>query len=109
MSPSPGERPILNLEQKTISVQFQPSDAFLEACAALEDDSRFQIIVEEISERVPQLAIAACHINDDKFAHWVAGRVQEIKDIAIIFRETRKVMESRRTGQERATKAMKAM
>lgn len=109
MSPSPGERPILNLEQKTISVQFQPSDAFLAACAALQENADFQTITEEISERVPQLAVAACHINDDKFSHWVAGRVQEIKDIAIIFRETRKVMELRRSGQERAGKAMKAM
>jgi|PlaIllAssembly_1097288.scaffolds.fasta_scaffold00475_5 hypothetical protein len=102
-------RPVLNLEQKTISVQFQPSDAFLSACTALEDDERFMTIVEELSERVPQLAIAACHINDEKFSHWVAGRVQELKDIAIIFRETRRVMEARRVGMEKAAKAKQAM
>lgn len=104
-----GERPILNLESKTISVQFQPSDEFLNACVALEGNEHFATIANELTERVPQLAIAACHINDDRFSNWVAGRVQELKDIAIIFRETRKFREMRQQAMEKAAAARRAM
>jgi len=107
-TPMPMQTP-LQIPERMIRVTIGPSDAFLSAAISLEDNEDFQTILKDLNTRVHELAINACEINDEKFSHWVAGRVQELRDLVVVLREARNVLNDRRTHRLREQQVNSAM